>query len=101
MKKRLLELSILLSLISITLTVLINFQIAKEYLRVDGKTQALFVIKEMYQFSYQYYVGAIGLLSACLAIMGKSTDTSKKYIAIALSLIALLIVFLRVWRIFV
>jgi len=101
LKKRLLDLSISLSIISLTLTLIINYQIAKEYLRVDGKTKVLFGIKELLQFSYQYYVVGIGLLSALLAIIGKSYGKSKKYIAIILSLIALKIVFLRIWQLFI
>ena len=101
MKKKLLDLSILLSIVSIALTVIINFQIAKEYLRVEGKTKALFGIKEMLQFSYQFYVAGIALLSALFAIICKNVEISKKYIAIILSLLALLIVFLRIWRLFV
>lgn len=101
MKNRLLEFSLLLSAISITLTVIINFQIAKEYLRVDGKTQALFGIKEMLQFSYQYYVVGIGLISASFAFIGKTNRPRKKYIAIILSFIAILLVFTRTWRLFV
>ena len=96
MKARFLDFSILLSVISLTLTIAINYQIAKEYLRVDGKTQALYGIKEMLQFSYQYYVAGIGLLSAFLAFLGKGSDTSKKYIAVIMSLVALIIVFLGV-----
>lgn len=101
MKKRFLDFSILLSVISLTLTIIINYQLAKEYLRVDGKTQALFGIKEMFQFSYQYYIAGIGLLSTFLAFIGKGSNISKKYIAIILSLAALIIVFLRIWRLFI
>ncbi len=98
LKKRLLDLSILLSVISIALTVIINFQIAKAYLKASGKTQALFGLIEMLQFGYQYYVAGIALLSALLAIINKGPGTSKKYMAIILSLGGLLIVFLRIWR---
>lgn len=100
MKKKLLDVSLVLSVISLTLTLIVNIRIAKEYLRVDGKTQALFGIKEVLQFGYQYYVAVPALLSVVLAMIGRGKG-HKKYIAIILGLTALLIVFLRMWRLFV
>lgn len=101
LKKRLLDLSIFLSVLSIVLTVIINFQIAKTYLRAGGKTRALFGITEMLQFGYQYYVAGIGLLSILVAIINKGPWTTKKYMAMILSFSSLLIIFLRIWRLFV
>jgi len=95
--------SILLSFISISVTTFINIQMAKEYLRVDGKTKALFGIKELLQFGYQYYVVILGLLSLIFAILSfkSNTQRSKLFAATLLSIFSITIVFLRIWRLFI
>jgi cytochrome bd-type quinol oxidase subunit 2 len=95
--------SILVSLISILVTAFINYQIAKEYLRVSGKTRALFGIKEVFQFPYQYYVIVFGFTSLILAILSRKDKGQKiKYFtAFVLSLFAISIIFLRIWRLFI
>ena len=102
-KSNYLKVSISLSIISIALSLLINIIIAKEYLRVDGKTRALFGIKELYQFGYQYYVVILGIISLIIAILSMkgNNQRSKLLTAILLSLIALITVFARMWRLFV
>ena len=101
MKKRFLSVSILLSVISITLTLLINLKIAKEYQHVHGKNRALFGITEIFRFDYQFYVLLIGLIALSFSILAKSNKFINKYLAIILSTIAITIVFLRIWRLFV
>jgi hypothetical protein len=102
-KSKYLYYSLLLSLASIITTLCINYQIAKEYLRVDGKTQALFSIKELLQFGYQYWVAIAGLVALILGIIGtvKSTSTAFKWAAILLSLLSIALVFVRIWRVFI
>lgn len=90
-----------MSTISITLTLVINYQITQKYLKASGKTKALFGITELIQFGHQYYVVSVGLLAASLAIYGSSITTSKKYFAVLLSTIAIILVFLQIWKIFV
>jgi len=101
-KNRYLKISIILSTISISLSVLINIQIAREYLRSDGKTRALFGLKELLQFEYQYYVCLLGVISLIIAILGikGNSHRSKISFAILLSLLALLVAFVRIWRLF-
>ena len=103
MKQKFLQTSIVLSIISITITLLINIQIAKEYLRSDGKTRALFGIKELLQYGYQYYVLILGVCSLILAIMNLkgNIQTNKKAAVVLLSILAIIIVFVRIWRLFV
>jgi hypothetical protein len=102
-KSRLLNTSILLSILSISLSVFINIQIAREYVRVDGKTRALFGLVEVLQFGYQYYLciaGVIALVVAILAIKGGG-QRKKILFAILLSLFAIVVVFVRLWKLFV
>lgn len=101
MKKRLLDLSILCSLVSIVVTAIINIQIAKVYLKADGKTRALFGLNEILSFGYQYYVVVLAILATILAIVGKTNYAAKKFAAIGFGIIAIVIVFLRIWRLFV
>ena len=98
-----LGISICISLISILATLFINYRIAKEYLRVDGETQALFGIKELYQFGYQYYIVFLGLISFLLMILSKKelNQRGKRIAGIFFSLFAIAIIFLRVWRLYV
>jgi len=102
-KEKLLICSIILSLLSIVTTTIINIEIAKEYIRVDGKTRALFGIKELYQFGYQYYVAFPGAISLILSLLSLRTNgrRGQKYGAIVLGIIALILVFGRVWRLFI
>lgn len=103
MRKYFLNTAVLLSIISIIATIIINIEIAKEYLRVDGKTRALFGIKELLQFGFQYYVSVIGFISFVFALLHlKVKDDRRKTIAaILLSLFAIAIVFGRIWRLMV
>jgi hypothetical protein len=98
-KNQYFRISITLSIISILITILINFQIAKAYLSSDGKTKAFFGLSELLRFGYQYYVGIIGIVSLTFAII--SLEKGKNLIGIFLSLLAILFVFFRIWRLFI
>src|SRR5687768_17338629 len=102
MKKNYLEISILLSILSITITLFINNQIANAYLKSVGKTRALFGLTEL-RFGYQYFVVIFGIIALIFAILGTkgTSQRSKKLIAVLLSLLAIIIVFVRIWWLFV
>ena len=97
------RISISLSIISIIATVWINEIIAREYLRSYGKARALFGIKEMLQFGYQFYVVIPGIISLVLAISSLSGNETRlqKIVTIFLSLLAIAIVFASIWKLFV
>lgn len=103
MKNKYLKVSISLSIISMAISIFINIQITKEYLRSDGKTRALFGIKEYLEFGYQYYVCILGLIALIMAILSIKGDgrNGLKRSAILLSVLALVTVFVRIWRLFV
>ena len=102
MKRKYLEISISLSIISIAITLFINHKIAEAYLKADGKTRAVF-LPELLVFGYQYYVAMLGIVALILAITGvkKNSQTTKKFLAVLLSLLAIVIVFIRSWRLFI
>lgn len=103
LKIKYLPLSILLSLLSIAVILFINYQITKEYLRVNGKTRALFGIKEILQFGYQYCVAVAGIVALGFAILSptKEFSSTKKWMTILLSILSIALVFLRIWRLFI
>lgn len=88
-------------MISILISLQINFEIAKRYDSADGKTRALFGITELLQFGFQYYVTIIGLVSLIFAILNfrTKTNTRKTIAAVLFSLLAIAVVFARIWRV--
>lgn len=101
MKQKLVLISFILTILSIFFTLLINKWIADRYLIADGKTRALFGITELYTFGYQYYVAVLGLLSAILAILGIYYKQKSATIALLLSITSILLVFKRIWRMYI
>ena len=103
MKSTYLKISILLSIISIGITLFINNQIAKAYLKSHGKMRALFGLKELLQFAYQYYVAILGFIALIFVIpsIKGNNQKSKTLAAVLLSLLAIIVVFARIWRLFV
>jgi ABC-type glycerol-3-phosphate transport system permease component len=101
--KHYIQISLSLSCLSIAITLFINMLIAREFIRSTGKTRALFGMKEVYQFGYQYYVVIPGLISLIIALLSlrKSGWQRKVIFTIILSLAATGIVFMRIWRLFV
>ena len=102
-KENLLKCSIALSLVSIVITIFINIEIARTYSRADGKTRALFGINELLQFGYQYYVALLGTTSLILSLLSLRSNArnKQKYAVITFSIFALIIVFIRIWRLFI
>jgi hypothetical protein len=98
-QNKFLTISIVISLLSIASTLVINYFIAKEYLRSDGKTKALFGIKELYQFGYQYYIVALGFIAMIFILPVIKCRHPLKWKAIFLNVIAIIIVFVRIWRV--
>jgi hypothetical membrane protein len=92
--------SIIISVVSIIITTAINIRIANEYLRVDGKTKALFGLKEILQFSYQYYVCILGVAAMIFAVLAKTKAVSKT-MTLLLAISTIVLVFVRFWRLLV
>lgn len=99
MKIKYIQVSYILSLLSFITTMLINIQIVKTYLKVDGKTRALFSLMEL-QYGYQYYVSIVGLTAFFIALFAPAYR-NQKIIAAVLALLSIAFVFARVWRLFI
>ena len=100
LKNKFINISIIISVVSIIITTAINIKIANDYLRVDGKTKALFGVKEVFQFSYQYYVSILGVAALIFAIIA-NVKFSSKSINILFAVGSIVLVFVRIWRIFI
>ena len=100
LKNKSLYISIIISLISLIITIVINIRIANEYLRVDGKTKALFGLKEILQFSYQYYVCILGVAAMIFAVNANNRTVSKT-MTLLLAISSIVLVFIRFWRLLV
>jgi hypothetical protein len=100
LKNKFIYISIIISIIPIVITTAINIRIANEYLRVDGKTKALFGLKEIFQFSYQYYVCILGVAAIIFAVLAK-TKTVSKTMTLLLAISTIILVFVRFWRLLV
>lgn len=104
MKKNIFSvLSITLSIICIIAIISINFKIAKHYSLSDEKTKALFGLIELTTFFYQYYLVIPGILSGLLGVLGvKKNEPKLLYlVAVSLSLLSIVLIFFRLWKLMI
>ena len=94
--------AILLSLLGITILIRINATIAHVYEMSGEKTRAVFSLIEL-SFFYKYYIGVFGLLAFIISIIAHLKGEKKDWVltAVILSLTALLLTFLKVWKVLV
>lgn len=92
-------LSILISIACVVYLILLNYRLAQNYLQVDGKTRALYGIIELSWVVYKVYLIPFLILSAFfwnLAIRKK--EARSFYVAaILVSVIAIALIFVRIW----
>ena len=103
MKKNLYSIvSITISIICIIVIVKINYIIALVYKLADGKAQALFGIVEISYF-YKYYYLLLGFMSFSFALLANRKHEMKtlSQIAFGLSIISIIIIFVRLWKLMV
>jgi len=91
--------SFTLSCISLITTTWINISIAKHYLHADGKTRALFGMNELLSYGYQYLVAILGIAALVLSLTSRPRSPFR-LICIALSILSIILVFVRLWRLF-
>jgi len=92
--------SLLLAFASIICTIFLNYRLAKLYIAADGKTRALFGIVEISNYAYKIWVFIGGILALILAIIALKKKESKIIyrLSFLLSLITMLLVFIRFWK---
>jgi len=96
-------LSIILSITCVIAVIIVNLKIANQYLLSDGKTKALFGLKELTTFFYQYYFVILGIISLIFGLIGiKKKELKSLYIiALSLSVLSIIFVFIRLWRLMI
>jgi hypothetical protein len=93
----------MLGVIVIIGTVIQNYRLAKMYLNADGKTRAMFGITELVELHIKFYLGfgvIIGLFFAWLAKQRKEKSRNI-YVGVILNLMALCLLFIRIWRLMI
>jgi len=100
LKNRFSIISSSLGIVSIICTVILNYRLAKSYIAADGKTKAMFGIIEISNWGYKIWFFIGGLLAFVLAIIALKKKESKitYRLSFLLSLIAMLLVFIRFWK---
>ena len=96
-------LSIILSITCVIAIIIVNLKIANLYLLSDGKTKDLFGLKELTTFFYQYYFVILGIISLIFGLIGiKKKELKALYIiALSLSVMSIIFVFIRLWRLMI
>ncbi len=103
MRKNFLKYSILLSVVCIAITVVVNGIIAKEYFESTGKRKAFFDLHAAINYIFRYYIAIPALLALLLAFFSSrpSSTISRRYTAIILGFVSFVLVFAKLWRMFV
>ena len=97
------QISIFLSIISICGIIFHNYKLAKIYLKVDGKTKALFGITELVHLDMKVYIGLVSLTSLTFGIIGllKKENKLRSTLSICLSGISIILIFIRFWKLMI
>ncbi|SDB97208.1 hypothetical protein [Williamwhitmania taraxaci] len=103
MKKYIISIaSLVASILCLVIISCINHEISIAYKLAVGKTKALFGLTEL-TYTYKYYFLAIGIISLTLALIAKKRKENKTLtrVTIYMSLIAIVIVFIPIWRLMI
>lgn len=101
MINRFAKLSILINLIFEIIILKINYDIAEKYLSSDSKTQALGLFE--IQYFYQYYLFIFVIIAIIFSILSKRKNENQRliYISIIFSIISIILIFSRIWRLMI
>ncbi|RKD96891.1 MULTISPECIES: hypothetical protein [Marinifilum] len=104
MKNKFAILSIVLSGISICCTLKVNYDLWNRYVSLtSGKTKALYGLTELLEYGYQYDYSIFGVLSLVLLIISirKSEKRSLIILGALLAIFSIVVVYLRLWKLFI
>ena len=101
-RKKITYLIILVSFICLIFSVKVNINIYQDYIQSTGKTRALFGLSEL-KFSYIYYLGILSLIGFIITAnyLRKKENRLLVSIAMLISILAIIMSFFRIWRIFI
>lgn len=101
-RKKIIYLIIFVSFICLIFSVKVNINTYQDYIQSTGKTRALFGLSEL-KFSYKYYFGIISLIGFIISAnyLRKKENRLLVSIAMLISILAMIMSFFRIWRIFI
>jgi len=84
------------------LSIKININLYNDYIQSSGKTRALFGLFE-FKYMYRYYLGTFTLIEFFLSVyfLRKKENMVIAFIATIISIIAGILLFFSVWRLFI
>jgi hypothetical protein len=97
------QISIFLSLISIFGIIIQNYRLAEMYLKVGGKTRALFGLREIIQLDVKLHLGIISIISLLFGILAFRREENKSFsvFSICLSGVSFTLLFIRFWKLMI
>ena len=101
-RKRIIYLIIFVSIICLIFSVKANINTYQAYIQSTGKTRALFGLSEL-KFSYRYYFGILAFMGFLIStyLLRKKENQLIISIAMFISILATIVSFFRIWRIFI
>lgn len=101
-RKMIIYLIIFVSFVCLIFSVKVNINTYQDFIRSTGKTRALFGLSEL-KYSYKYYLGIISLIGFLISAnyLRKKENILLLSIAMSISILAIIISFFRIWRIFI
>jgi hypothetical protein len=101
-RKKIIYLIIFVSFICLIFAVKVNINTYQDYIQSTEKTRALFGLSEL-KFSYRYYLGILSLIGFIISAnyLRKKENRILVSIAMLISILAMIVSFFRIWRIFI
>ena len=101
-RKKIIYLIIFVSFIGLIFSVKVNINTYQDYIQSTGKTRALFGLSEL-KFSSKYYFGILCLIGFLISAnyLRKKENRLLVSIAMLISILAMIMLFFRIWRIFI
>jgi len=93
--------SIIFGTLSIIGNAILNYKLYSLYIKASGKTQALFGIIELSHLHYKIYIFIAGLIALIFSLIALKRKETRSSLLILLSTISLLLVFIRIWHLFI
>jgi len=93
--------SIIFSAISLIGNAFLNYKLYSLYIKASGKTQALFGMIELSHLHYKIYIFIAGLIALIFSLIALQKKETRSRLSILLSTISLLLVFVRIWHLFI
>ncbi len=101
-RKKIIYLIIFVSFICLIFAVKVSINTYQDYIQSTGKTRALFGLSEL-KFIYRYYLGILSLIGFIISVnyLRKKENRILVSIAMLISILAMIVSFFRIWRIFI